>query len=146
MALFVFGRESHRKIYLTQNHSSVFERIANINFPKPGNLKGDGLIWDSDFASMLENIYQSMDRQDMGIKKDSGRYVPKKKTNRIVILVTDGEDQFKNDKPVNAVDAQFRIDYLKRRDKALSEFRKRGLKIYPVGIGTLKGVPRPSLL
>mgnify|MGYP001588603221 CR=1 FL=1 len=146
IALFVFGRESHRKIYLTTKHNTVFERISNINFPKPGNLKGDGLIWDSDFASMLENIYQSMDRQDMGIKKTSTRYIPKKKSNRIVILISDGEDQFKNDRPVKIEEIQYKSDYMKRFDKALNEFRRRGLKIYPVGVGTSKGVLRPSLL
>ncbi|MDP3697893.1 MAG: VWA domain-containing protein [Candidatus Taylorbacteria bacterium] len=147
IALFVFGRESHRKIYLTRKHNTVFERVARISFPKPGNLKGDGLIWDSDFASMLENIYQSLDRQDMGVKKVSiARYVPQKKSNRIVILMSDGEDQFKRDKPTTIEDIQYKAKYLKRFDRALSEFRRRGIGIYPVGIGTAKGVQRPSLL
>ncbi|OGN12753.1 MAG: hypothetical protein A3C71_02760 [Candidatus Yanofskybacteria bacterium RIFCSPHIGHO2_02_FULL_43_15c] len=139
IALFVFGRESHRKIYLTNKHDTVFERVANINFPRQGDLKGDGLIWDSDFASMLENIYQSLDRQDMGVKKVS-RYVPQKRTNRIVILISDGEDQFKNDKPTTATATQYKDDYLKRFNAALREFRRRGIKIYPVGVGTQRGV------
>lgn len=147
IALFVFGRESHRKIYLTKKHTTVFERISRISFPRPGNLKGDGLIWDSDFASMLENIYQSTDRQDMGVEKIStARYVPKKKSNRIVILMSDGEDQFKRDRPVTVEDIQYKTDYLKRLDKALNEFHRRGIRIYPVGIGTTKGISWPSLL
>lgn len=147
IALFVFGRESHRKIYLTRQHNTVFERVSRVSFPKPGNLKGDGLIWDSDFASMLENIYQSMDRQDMGVEKVStARYVPKKKSNRIVILISDGEDQFKRDRPTTVEGIQYKADYLKRLDKALNEFRRRGIKIYPVGIGTTKGVSWLSLL
>ncbi len=147
IALFVFGRESHRKIYLTSKHSEVFKRVSNIFFPRPGNLKGDGLVWDSDFASMLENIYQSMDRQDMGIERISiARYVPKKKSNRIVILISDGEDQFRRDRSATIEGIQYKAEYSKRLDKALNEFRRRGIRIYPVGIGTRKGVTWLSLL
>lgn len=144
-ALFVFGRESHRKIYLSGRFENTFDRLARISFPE--SLKGDGLIWDSDFASMLENIYQSMDRQDSGdsdyLKK---HYVPQKRSNRIVILFSDGEDQLKKDKPATQEETEYRNNYVKRLNSALAEFRKRGLKIYPVGIGTEKGVKWPSLL
>lgn len=139
VALFVFGRESHRKIYLSGRFENTFERLARISFP--GSLKGDGLIWDSDFASMLENVYQSTDRQDSFNDGYSGkRYVPKKRSNRIVIIFSDGEDQLKKDKPSTPEEAKYRDDYIKRLNSALAEFRKRGLKIYPVGIGTEKGV------
>lgn len=147
VALFIFGKESHRKIYLTERHPVVFERISRISFPSPGNLKGDGLIWDSDFGSMLENIYYSLDRQDSGDREYLKKgFIPSKKSNRIVILFTDGEDQLKNDRSVGAQDVQARIEYMKRLNKALKEFERRGIKIYPVGIGTRKGVSWPSLL
>ncbi len=144
-ALFVFGKESHKKMYLSEKFENTFGQMSRISFPD--SLSGDGLIWDSDFASMLESIYQSVDRQDSGdrdyLKK---HYVPQKRSNRIVIIFTDGEDQFRKDKPATKEEAKFRDDYVKRLNKALAEFRKRGLKIYPVGIGTQKGVSWRSLL
>ncbi len=144
-ALFVFGKESHRKIYLSGRFENTFDRLAGISFPK--GLQGDGLIWDSDFASMLENIYQSIDRQDARNEGYLGKnYTPQKRSNRIVILFSDGEDQFRKDKPLTLAEVKFKDDYIKRLNSVLAEFRKRGLKIYPVGIGTQKGVNWLSLL
>lgn len=144
-ALFVFGRESHRKIFLSGRLDNTFDRLTKVSFPK--SLVGDGLVWDSDFASMLENVYQSMDRQDAYNEGYSGKkYIPKKRSNRIVIIFSDGEDQFKKEKPATETEAKNRSDYVKRLNSALAEFRKRGLKIYPVGIGTQKGVRWLSLL
>ena len=145
-ALFVFGKESHKKIELSKKFSvNTFNRLAKVAFPK--SLRGDALVWDSNFASMLENVYQSMDRQDSGDRDYlKHRYIPKKRTNRIVILFSDGEDQFKKDKPTTSEEVKSRNDYIKRLNNALAEFRKRGLKIYPVGIGTQKGVKSLSLL
>src|SRR3989338_1689410 len=142
LALFVFGSESNLKTYLTESHNSVFQAIGRIAYPK--SLKSDGLVWDSDFAAMLTKIYQSLDHQDSeGVK---GKFVPKKRTNRIVILFTDGEDQFRKSKPSTEEEKQEKTDYNKRLTNALSEFKRRGLKIYPVGIGTEKGVSWVSLL
>ncbi len=144
-ALFIFGKESHRKIYLSERFENTFGQMAKISFPD--SLKGDALIWDSDFATMLENIYQSLDRQDSGDRDYlKHHYVSKKRSNRIVIIFSDGEDQFKKDKPTTPEEAKSRDDYIKRLNGALREFQKRGLKIYPVGIGTQKGVSWPSLL
>lgn len=144
-ALFIFGKESHRKIYLSGRFETTFDRLARISFPE--SLRGDGLIWDSDFASMLENIYQSMDRQDASAEGYTGKkYKPKKRSNRVVVIFSDGEDQIKIDKPTNTEEVKLRNRYLKRVEDALKEFKKRGLKIYPVGIGTQKGVEWISLL
>lgn len=145
-ALFVFGRESHKKINLSQRFTeNVFYWLDRVSFPE--KLDGDGLIWDSDFATMLENIYQSMDRQDARNEKYFGKkYIPQKRTNRIVIIFSDGEDQFLKDKPTTPEEAKYRDDYIKRFNSTLVEFKKRGLKIYPVGIGTQKGSKWLSLL
>lgn len=145
VALFVFGKESHRKIYLSERFENTFGQMPRILFPR--SLSGDGLIWDSDFASMLENIYRSMDRQDSGDRDYlKNHYIPKKRLNRIVIIFSDGEDQFRKDKPTTPEEAKSKDDYIKRLNSALVEFRKRGLKIYPVGIGTQRGVNWLSLL
>ena len=156
-ALFVFGRESHKKIQLSEKFSeNIFYWLARISFPE--SLYSDALIWDSDFASMLENVYQSTDRQDArndgylgprsagGFGEASKSYVPQKRSNRVVIIFSDGEDQFRKDKPTTPEETKYRDDYIKRLNSALAEFRKRGLKIYPVGIGTQNGVRWPSLL
>lgn len=145
-ALFVFGRESHKKIELTEKFSeNVFYWLDRVSFPK--SLTGDALVWNSDFASMLENVYQSMDRQDKYNDGYSGKnYTPQKRTNRIVILFSDGEDQFRKDKPTTPEEVKDKDGYIKRLNGALVEFKKRSLKIYPVGIGTQKGVKWTSLL
>lgn len=144
-ALFVFGRESHRKIYLSKRLDNTFERIGFIFFPP--TLDGDGLIWDSNFAVMLEDIYQSLDRQDAKMENYSGKnYKPQKRSNRIVLLFSDGEDQFRKEKPANAEEEISKEKYVKRLNSALVEFKRRGLKIYPVGIGTRTGAQWLSLL
>lgn len=142
-ALFVFGRESHPKIRLTEKRETVLKRVSRISFPK--NIKGDALVWDSDFAGMLQNIYFSMDRQDAYNEGYSGkRYVPKYRTNRIVILMSDGEDQLRND-GIRGVE-KYKKEYIPRLNRALTEFKRRGLKLYPLGIGTAKGSIWLSLL
>ena len=144
-ALFIFGSESHKKMYLYGWSEETFNRLAEVSFPE--SLAGDALVWDSDFASMLEKIYLSLDRKDSGDRDYlKHHYIPKKRTNRIVILFSDGEDQFKKEKPANPQETENREKYIKRLNNALAEFRKRGLKIYPVGIGTQKGARSLSLL
>lgn len=145
VALFVFGQESHRKLRLTEKRATVLKRIAQISFPK--NLKKDALVWDSDFVSMLENIYRSLDRQDAYNESYLGkRYIPKSRTNRLVILISDGEDQFRKDVPSKGEGEEYKKKYIERLNKSLAEFRRRGLKIYPLGIGTVKGSSWLSLL
>lgn len=145
-ALFVFGKESHKKIELSEKFSeNIFYWLSRISFPE--SLEGDGLVWDSNFAVMLENIYQSMDRQDSGDRDYlKHRYVPKKRTNRIVILFSDGEDQFKKEKPETPQETEDHEKYIKKLNSVLAEFRKRGLKIYPVGVGTQRGIKSLDLL
>ncbi|MBI2065107.1 MAG: VWA domain-containing protein [Candidatus Yanofskybacteria bacterium] len=149
-ALFVFGKESHTKILLLERFEQAFDHLSEIQFPE--GIKNDGLVWNSDFAAMLENIYRSMDRQDAYIDGYSSedysakKYVPKKRSNRIVIIFSDGEDQFRKSKPTIQLEAERKNEYVKRFNSALAEFKKRGLKIYPVGIGTERGVKWLSLL
>lgn len=144
-ALFVFGKEAHRKIYLSGKFANTFDRLAQITFPK--SLRGDGVVFDSDFAALLESIYYSMDRQDAYFENYKGKkYVPQKRSNRVIIIFSDGEDQNKKSQPQNDEEAKDLADYNQRLNKALAEFRKRGLKIYPVGIGTELGVKSVTLL
>lgn len=144
-ALFVFGKEAHRKIYLSGKFANTFDRLAQITFPK--SLKEDGVVFDSDFAALLEGIYHSIDKQDAYFENYKGKkYIPQKRSNRIVVIFSDGEDQNKKNQPQNDQEAKDLADYNQRLNKALAEFRKRGLKIYPVGIGTELGVKSITLL
>ncbi len=149
-ALFVFGSDTHRKIYLTPKFENVFQMMNGVYFPD--SLEGESMVWDSDFVSMLEKIFTSLDRQDSynerkGILSGQSKtapYVPQRRANRIVILFTDGEDQVKTSAVNDKNNSKY--DYNKRLNSALVEFRRRGLKIYPVGVGTVKGSTWLSLL
>lgn len=148
IGLFTFGKSSNRKFYLTDDFGTFFDQVSRVVFPK--NLTGDETIFFTDFAGALEHVYQSLDRQDVageGFSRDQlKRYKPKKKTNRIVLVFSDGEDQFLNLKPQNQEEAEAKAKYVKKLSNVLAEYRKRGLKIYPVGIGTRNGVAFLSLL
>ncbi|OGN02578.1 MAG: hypothetical protein A2651_00145 [Candidatus Yanofskybacteria bacterium RIFCSPHIGHO2_01_FULL_42_12] len=139
VGLFIFGKESHIKLNLTSDFGTFFDQVSRAGLS--GSLS-DETIFDTDFATAFEHIYQSLDRQDAFLegKEYNQRYNPKKRTNRIVLVFSDGEDQFFNSKPKNEAEAKLRADYVKKYDKVMAEYKKRGLKIYPVGIGTRTGV------
>lgn len=149
VGLFTFGKGSHRKLYLTDDLGIFFDQVFGVGLFENLN---DETIFDTDFATALERIYLSLDRQDAYFegREYNERYNPKKRTNRIVIIFSDGEDQFLNYKPVKPEEARVvaeeKAEYIKRLSKVLAEYRKRGLKIYPVGIGTRRGVSWISLL
>ncbi|MBI3274325.1 MAG: VWA domain-containing protein, partial [Candidatus Colwellbacteria bacterium] len=140
VALFTFGKSSNRKLYLTKDLETFFDQVERISFPT--KLSNDESVWSTDFATALEHIYQSMDMQDSrGENYPAGRkYNPKKRDNRIVIIFSDGEDQMLNSMPANEQEIQQKAGYIDRRKKVLAEYKKRGLKIYPVGVGTSRGV------
>lgn len=149
VGLFTFGKGSHRKLYLTDDFGVFFDQVSGVGLFED---LSDETIFDTDFAIVLEHIYQQLDRQDAYFegREYNQRYNPKKRTNRIVMVFSDGEDQFLNYKPVKLEEARAvaeeKAEYVKKLSKVLVEYRKRGLKIYPVGIGTRKGVSWISLL
>lgn len=149
VGLFTFGKGSHRKLYLTDDFGVFFDQVSGVGLFENLN---DETIFDTDFATVLEHIYQQLDRQDAYFegREYNRRYNPKKRINRIVVIFSDGDDQFLNYKPVKPEEARAvaeeKAEYVKKLSAVLAEYRKRGLKIYPVGIGTRRGVSWISLL
>jgi hypothetical protein len=148
ISFFVFGHTSFVKSYITKDWDRIWNQVEKVNHPK--TLIGDTLFWSTDFANILEHIYQTMDFQDAFKEGFSGEklshYIAKKRTNRIVILFSDGEDSVLSFKAENEEEIKAQREYKERLSKVLLEYRKRGLKIYPVGIGTETGVSWLSLL
>src|SRR3989338_878602 len=145
IGLFTFGKDSDRRLYLTNDFGTFFGQVAEMGSFE--NIYNE-TFFDTDFATALEHIYRSMDRQDASLegRQYNQRYKPSKRSNRIVIIFSDGEDQLLVSKPENKDDADAKAKYLKKRSQVISEYRERGLKIYPVGIGTRNGVKWTSLL
>lgn len=131
-ALFVFGGTTVRKAHLSPRLERLTEAVQKLK--QPATLAGDAFPWDSDVASAFEHIYQSIDLQDRlesGTREDDWR--PARRTDRALILLTDG-------------DFGLRQEQQQRLDAALAEFRRRGIAVYPVGIGTRTGAELTSIL
>ena len=92
----------------------------------PGNLSGDAFPWDSDISTALEHVYQSLDNQDR-FEAGEEDWAPERRSNRLVLLLTDG-------------DFLAAAEQMPRLDVALTEFQRRGLRVYPIGIGSRIGV------
>ena len=144
-SLYVFGKMALRRVYLSTDLNRFSDEVSKIGLPK--NLISDDIYWGSDVASAFTRIYESLDRQDMintlskggtrdvDLKEPKG-WRPKLKTNRIIILFSDG-DFFNYD---NSSSARDNLTHDKKvLDDAMREYRRRGLKVYSVGIGTKRG-------
>ena len=122
-ALFVFGATAVRKAHLSSDAERFVAQVGRVAPPK--TLSGDAFPWDSDIAATFEHVYQSLDSQDR-FEADEEDWVPQRRSDRLVLLFTDG------DFITDAVQ-------MARLDVALSEFQRRGLAVYPVGIGSRTG-------
>jgi hypothetical protein len=129
-ALFVFGTTAVRKAHLSTNLDRLLD-IA-VNLKRPDTLTGDAFPWSSDLASALEHVYQSLDNQDR-LQAGEEDWKPVQRTDRAVVLLTDG-------------DVVPDPEQAKRLDAALVEFQRRGVRIYPVGIGTQYGAALREIL
>ncbi len=129
-ALFVFGTTAVRKVHLSSNAERFIDQVGRVAPPK--SLSGDAFPWDSDIAAAFEHIYSSIDNQDR-FETGEEDWTPERRTDRLVILFTDGD---------YAGDAA----QIARLDQALAEFRRRGLTVYPVGVGSQIGTNLNSVL
>jgi hypothetical protein len=129
-AVFVWGTTALRRVHLSSNAERFVEEVGRIG--PPPTLSGDAFPWDSDVATAFESVYLSLDNQD---RFESGEddWQPEERSDRLVLLFTDGDF---------LIDAEQRS----RLDLALSEFGRRGLSIYPIGIGSRTGVNVDSVL
>ena len=124
VALFVFGTTALRQVHMSSNAERFIEQVGQVR--PPAALSGDAFPWDSDVAAAFEHIYQSLDNQDRFESGDE-EWQPEERSDRLVLLLTDGDF---------AADGE----QLQRLDQALTEFRRRGLTVYPVAIGSRTGV------
>ncbi len=116
----MFGTTAVRKAHLSSDADRFVEQLGRVS--PPDTLSGDAFPWDSDIASAFEHVYQSIDNQDRFETGDED-WVPERRSDRLVLLFTDG-DFFGT------------REQMSRLDEALSEFQRRGLTVYPIGIGS----------
>ena len=129
-AVFVWGTTALRRVHMSSNAERFIEEVGRIG--PPSSLSGDAFPWDSDVATAFESIYLSLDNQDRFEAGDES-WTPEERSDRLVLLFTDGD--FLTD-----------AEQVSRLDVALGEFRRRGLAIYPVAIGSRTGVNVDSVL
>ena len=120
VALFVFGTTAVRKVHLSSNAERFINQVGRISPPQ--TLSGDAFPWDTDIATAFEHVYSSIDNQDRFESGDED-WAPRRRSDRMVILLTDGD--FVGDR-----------EQTTRLDQALAEFQRRGLAVYPLGIGS----------
>ncbi len=129
-ALFVFGTTAVRKAHMSSDADRFIEQLGRV--APPDTLSGDAFPWDSDIASAFEHVYQSIDNQDR-FESGDDEWVPEQRSDRLVILFTDG-DYFGS------------REQMARLDQALSEFQRRGMAVYPIGIGSRTGTNLDDVL
>lgn len=130
VSLVIFGKTSLKKLRLSKDLDRFFNDVSKIGPPE--TLIGDDHPFGSDIPLALEDTYKFLDRQD-NPKRDKN-WRPSPRSNRIVIFLGDGDYRFKEYSPEDR----------KRLNVSLLEFRRRGLKIFSVGIGTRRGVSAVS--
>ena len=81
---------------------------------------------------MYKRQLDNQDRFQAG--EDEDDWKPVKRTDRLLLLFTDGD--------YSLADAE----QAKRLDVALAEFQRRGLTVYPIGIGARTGMPLTEIL
>ncbi len=134
VALFVFNKNSRICVYLTNYFRRLPEGIDRITPPRSMKRHlakwitlNDDSYWFTDFALVLNNIYQAIDMQDSSM----GQEIPVKRSNTFIFFFSDGGDESRN---------------LRKINDALKELKIRGIKIYPIGIGTSYGYKLASIL
>ena len=130
VALFVFGGTVVRKVHLSPDRERFVEVVGRIR--PPPTLTGDAFPWDTDVAAAFDHVYQSLDNQDRFVAGGED-WQPMRRSDRLVLMFSDGD--------YAAVGEQ-----AQRLDQAMAEFQRRGLKVYPIGIGTQTGVDLSDVL
>jgi len=130
VALFVFGTTAVRKVHLSSDAERFIDQVGRV--APPTSLSGDAFPWNSDVAAAFEHIFSSIDNQDR-FEAGEDDWTPERRTDRLVILFTDGD--FVEDP-----------EQMSRLDQALSEFQRRGLTVYPVGVGSPIGTDLDRVL
>ncbi len=148
VALILFGKTSLKKLRLSVDLNRFTDEISRIAQPK--TLIGDEHPFGSDIPRALTDVYQFLDSQDRraAYLKQYGneppldmdwkkfKWQPSQSSNRIVLFFGDGDYRFD----------EHGEDEKKKLNDGLVEFKRRGLKIYSVGIGSRTGAKLVDIL
>ncbi len=142
-AIFIFGKIASPRIFLTRDLDNFAGEIDKIG--RPDTLLFNDLYWGSAVGATFQRVYQSLDRQDMiaEFHKESENWRPRPRRNRLVIILSDGDFFNYGDDEETKIKAE---SEKKTLNEALAEFRKRGLPVYSVGIGTQSGALLTDIL
>ncbi|MEK7076207.1 MAG: vWA domain-containing protein [Patescibacteria group bacterium] len=142
-AIFIFGKIASPRIFLTRDLSNFANEADKIG--RPDTLLYNDLYWGSAVGTTFQRVYQSLDRQDMiaEFHKESKDWLFRPRRDRLVIFLSDGDFFNYGDDEGAKVRAELEIKSL---NEALLEFRKRGLLVYSVGIGTQLGARLSDIL
>lgn len=133
-ALIFFRKILTVRLYPSTDFRRFIIDVSKISFPE--SLR-DEALWDTDFARAFEVLYKNLKKWDECPKIDECRLKKKDRATsleippRVIILFTDGDDMTED------------VDIIRYYS---SLFKKDGVKIYSVGIGTKSGVSWLSLL
>ncbi|MBI2062606.1 MAG: VWA domain-containing protein [Candidatus Yanofskybacteria bacterium] len=142
-AIFIFGKIVSPRIFLTRDLNGFASEVDKIG--RPDTLLFNDLYWGSSIGTTLQKVYQSLDRQDMiaEFHKESKDWQPRSRQDRLVVVLSDGD--FFNYGDDEEAKAKMQLE-VKILSKTLGEFKKRGLSVYSVGIGTRFGARLTDIL
>jgi hypothetical protein len=135
VSLFNFAKISSPVMPLSVDLQLFSSLLEEIDYTKPL----DESYWNTDLNNILFNVIEQISRQREFDSVVEGLKQRSDGARKIVILFTDGEDQFFSDPETRGESQAF-------LEEALTQFRKSGIKIYCVGIGTRSGFPWLNLL
>ena len=146
-SLYIFANGSKRPMPLVDfnRHADKFiGRASSLLTPPKTIIEGEFYLGYSDIAVALEDVYQTLDSHEQQLS-GSSNWRPTAKSNRLAVIFTDGD--FELNSSVDSPEEQEKsAQYLKRITAALQEYRKRGIKIYAVVVGTRRGVQLTDIL
>jgi len=145
VAIFIFGKIASPRVFLTRDMDYLVREADKIGRPK--TLLYNDLYWGSVIGTTFQRVYQALDRQDMiaELGKESENWRPRLRRNRAVFILSDGD--FFNDNYGGIEDAESKAESeMKGLNDALAEFKKRGLPVYAIGMGTRSGARLTDIL
>ena len=153
-ALFVFANGAKRPVPLTdfQEDTGLLIGEVSAKFVLPKKLiEPEFTLSFSDIVVALEYIHHTVDRQDLQSAGDldadktlsNPGWAPTPRDNRLLFVFTDGDFQLY---PDDEKEEKEGASYLEKFNAVLGEYKKRNIGIYPVGIGTYRGVRLADIL
>src|SRR3989344_2515379 len=142
-AILIFGKMFSPTLPLTGDLGLLATEADKIG--RPDTLLNNDLFWGSAVVTTFKRAHEILDRQDMFAEfhKESENWRPKPKTNRLIIIFSDG-DFF------NYADEEGGKELVELEKKnlqaELQELRKRNISVYSVGIGTRSGARLTDIL